>query len=148
MFMWKDIMLVIYLTILGIMDIKECKLPVWLLWIGGMFALGMGLLERLCLGRGLLNTLIEILSGMLPGSILLLVAFLTKKAGYGDGIVLLQLGFIYSYALVWAFLCISLLLLSVIAMIFLALKKIQKDTAVPYIPFLTVTFTGYVFMSG
>ncbi len=147
-YMWKNIVIMVYLTVLGIMDIKERKLPVWLLGVSGILAFCVAMLGRLNWGSGVSSALLEVILGMLPGAFLLAMAFLTKKIGYGDGIVLLQLGCIYGYMHSLAFLCVSLFLLSIVAMIFLASKKVKNDTPLPYIPFLAVTFAGYVFING
>jgi len=74
-----------------------------------------------------------------------LIAFATKKAGYGDGIVLLLVGMVSGGGKgLWIF-CISLFLISIFSVILLLCHKVRRNSEVPYLPFLTV---AWILISG
>ena len=83
---------------------------------------------------------IDILCGLLPGAGMLMVARVTDKAGYGDGIVLMALGILHGFRDGLFLLCSSLLLLSLCSVILLAMKKVKGNSRMPYIPFLGMVY--------
>lgn len=125
-----------YLIVLGIMDFWKRKVPVLLLLAGGIVFSGMGI-KRCIQGEMLWQ---ECVWGMIPGMVLLLVAGITKKAGYGDGIVLVQMGIYLGCERVLLLFCFSLLLLSGSCMVLLLLRKVNKNTRMPYLSFLAITY--------
>lgn len=126
----------LYLGMLAVWDLRNGEVPVKWLVAGGLVLAGMGALR--CMGGELQWT--EVLLGMLPGTLMLIVAWQTKKAGYADGIVLLELGVCLGYRWCVVLLCLSMLLLALTAGILLILRKVQKNTQMPYLPFLFVAF--------
>ena len=82
--MWSMLLVTGWLMIAGIMDVRTRRVPIWMLVLGGALAI----CAAFCQHSGFQ----EALKGLLPGTLLLLIAFVTKKAGYGDGIVLGCLG--------------------------------------------------------
>ncbi len=134
-----------YLTLLSILDIREKKVPVWLLLAGIGSAAVLKIVGELGNGRGWTSVLAELILGMMPGAFLLLVSFLSGKAGYGDGLVLLALGILYGYLPTFILLSGSLLLLSAISIILLLGKRVKRDTKIPYLPFLSAVYIGYYF---
>lgn len=131
--MWHIPVFAVWLFAISILDIKCRKVPVWLLAVGGVFAL-----PALCLSGGS-RELFQALRGMLPGILLLAAAFFTGKAGYGDGIVLLALGAV-SKGRGALLLGISLIFMSMASVVLLALRKVDRDTKIPYLPFLTAAW--------
>ena len=74
---------------------------------------------------------------LIPGIGFFLLSFLTReKVGYGDGWVLLMIGLFSGFSRCFMILLIGLLLESMVAIILLALKKIQRDREIPFSPFL------------
>ncbi len=73
----------------------------------------------------------------LPGLFLLVLAWLTKESiGYGDGISVILLGGMVGLRnCIWV-LCISLLLLSLAGLVLLVIKRVDRKTKIPYLPFL------------
>ncbi|MBO4981161.1 MAG: hypothetical protein J6C84_04610 [Lachnospiraceae bacterium] len=140
--MWKEIIGLLYVAVLGAMDIREKKVPVWLLILGAMETIMVRLAEGFM--DGWQKNTGSILWGMLPGLFLLAMAYLTKKAGYGDGVVLCLLGIRCGYRFCLAIFCMSLLLLSLTCMVLLLLKRVRRNTRIPYLPFLTVVYAGYL----
>lgn len=136
----REIILLFYLLILGFFDWRERKVPL-ILPIGGLVA---ALLYQIYL---LYHDpaewewlLVSALLGIIPGLLMLMVAGLTGKVGYGDGLVLLNLGLLTDYKSCILLLCFSMLFMSVFSMVMLLLKKAGKDTRLPYLPFLTAVY--------
>lgn len=127
--------LLFYLVILSVYDCREKQVPGVLLFIGVVVAV-ISLLIVVIDGQQIWYRIL----GLLPGLFLLLVAFVTKKAGYADGIVLAVTGMVLGYQKTMILFCISLLLISVISVLLLFLHKVNGRTRLPYLPFLTVTY--------
>lgn len=147
-----DVLLGIYLFVIGIWDYLEKKIPFFLL-IPGIAAMLVHVIRNVCQGchkgfgcqKGLgsemlLSILLPVILGLLPGMILLLVAWSSKKIGYGDGIMILSLGGFLGYHKVIGILMCSLLIMSVGAIILLLFKKVKKESTLPYFPFLFLGF--------
>lgn len=126
----------VYLIALAIRDIRRRSVPRWSLAVGLAGAMVYALMA---LWQGHMG-IVDILLGMLPGLLLLALAWLTRKIGYADGMVLLLLGVLYGYGQAVFVLCISMLLVSALSMILLALRKVRRNTQIPYLPFLAVVF--------
>ena len=135
--MYKVILSVFWLGVLAWLDIRRRRVPVWLLMISGIIVTSMSFYE---IWRGSVNGM-DRLSGILPGVVMLLVAYATQKAGWADGVILLLLGLhtgfresVYSFTL-------SMLIISAVSLMLLVLKRVNRNTKLPYLPFL---FAGYV----
>ncbi|MDE7251502.1 MAG: hypothetical protein K2O32_00955 [Acetatifactor sp.] len=136
----KRITLLLYLILLAVLDWREQKVPLMLLWGGCGMALGFHiftLLQNVTDWRWLL---ISALLGMLPGLAMLIVARLTGKAGYGDGFVLLNVGLWTDYKTCVLVLCFSMLFMSCFSIGMLLTKRAGKSTKLPYIPFLAAVY--------
>ncbi len=129
----------VWLFGISIMDMKNQKVPLWMLVIGGGLTLMVLAYEAVNNNVGY----IHILQGMLPGGILLLAAAATKKAGYGDGIVLLYLGMVSGKS--FLLMGISLFFISVYSIILLVFRKAGRDYTIPYLPFLAVSWMIVVY---
>ncbi len=83
------------------------------------------------------------IEGIALGSFFLLVSMITKeKLGYGDSFVLLLLG---AYLGIWNFVAVVLLALTlsfVYGIIYLFMKKLQRTSEIPFLPFLLVGYIG------
>lgn len=130
--MWLTVFTAVWLSAVSIMDIRSRRVPVWLLLFGGIPTL---LAELYKGGDG-----IHILLGALPGILLLGTAFATKKAGYGDGIVLLFLGMMLGGGKSLLLFGLSLFLISICSLILLALGKAGRNTGIPFLPFLSAAW--------
>lgn len=142
--MWIKIVILIYLTVLGVWDCQERKVPLGLLIIGGAAAFSAGI-YRCTQGQ---LWWMESLFGVIPGVFLLLVARLSGKAGYADGLVLIELGVCMGFREAILLFGFSLLLLSVCSMVLLLLRKVHKNTKMPYLSFLAVIFLVRQFGGG
>lgn len=82
---------------------------------------------------------IAILIDLLPGAVMYAVAFFSKeRIGKGDALSLLFIGSVAGSATVLMSLFVSLTIAAVLSAILLALKKVKKDTKLPFIPFLSI----------
>jgi len=134
--MWITMLVSVYLIILGVSDLRKRKVSGGMLWLGGLLLSVMGVYQ--CL-QGELQW-VEAFMGILPGVGMLLLAKCSHKAGYGDGIVLMQLGFCLGYRQLLLLFVISLLLLSGVSVLLLLLKKVGRNTQMPYLTFLALTY--------
>lgn len=130
--MWNILFVTGWLIVSGIMDVKNRRVPVWMLALGGALTVW----AAFCRQCGYL----EILTGSLPGVLLLLIAFATKKAGYGDGIVLCCLGVALGGEKSLLLFGLSLFLISLCALILLVLRRVKRNTGLPFLPFLAAAW--------
>lgn len=123
------------LLILGsIFDIKYRALPSWFLIIGGVLAvIGAIALKPVSLW--------EMAGGLLLGILLLVVSLLTKGAlGRGDGIFIGIIGINLGFSIVFSVFMGALLLAAVLAILLIIVKKANKKTAFPFLPFLSISY--------
>ncbi|MCM1089223.1 MAG: hypothetical protein NC092_07130 [Butyrivibrio sp.] len=136
----KGIALLLYLIWLAVLDWRERRVPLSLLWGGCGIALGLrvyALLQNMTDWRWLL---VSALLGILPGLAMLAVARITGKAGYGDGFVLLNVGLWTDYKTCILVLCFSMLFMSAFSAGALLTKRANRQTKLPYIPFLAAVY--------
>lgn len=125
----------IWLSIMGILDARYKRIPLWLIGIGVPAAAVIAARELL----GGEPEATELVVLLIPG-IILLLAGVTKKAGYGDGMVLLLLGVMNMGEGIMRIFLLSLSLMSSLAVIMLILRKVKKETRLPYLPFLALAW--------
>lgn len=132
----KKIALLLYLIILALFDLREQKVPLILLTGGGAAAWGIHICMLLQNPAKWSWLVLSILLGILPGLLLLAVARLTGKAGYGDGLALLNVGLLTDYKTCLLMLCFSMLSMSLLSVGMLSVKRVRRETRLPYLPFL------------
>ena len=132
--MWKEVLIAAWLLPMSIADIKSKRVPVWMLWIGASAAVGM------VLHKGINGGLDGWNEGcaLLPGAILLAVAYATGKAGPADGVILMLLGVFAGYEDCVAASLGGLILIALFSAVLLTLHRVRKNTRIPFVPFLTV----------
>lgn len=142
----ETILLAIYLIVLSVFDSRECKVP--LAWISGGFLMTMVCLACRCLynpveWRWVVLTMVL---GMVPGVFALGTAYVTGKIGFGDGLVLMIAGMMIGYRKCLVLICFSLIAMSVWCIGVLCCRKGDRNTRIPYIPFLTMVYLVWVFV--
>ena len=130
------ILVLLWLAGLSIFDIRHKSVPVWMVIMGAAGIIGWGICGYAA-GR---NNDIGCLLGMVPGAVLLLLAISTRKVGWVDGVILLFLGSILGIQGSILTALFSLILISTLSILLLVLHKADKNTRIPYIPFLTAGF--------
>lgn len=124
--------LIIAVLVVGsIYDCKYYKLPIWLLGLGLLGGLFCWMLQG--------KELTELLPGMLPGLVALVLSYITQEQiGYGDGIILLIigccLGVKYCVWIVFAAL-LGCFLTSLLLIIF---HKAKKKARIPFVPYMCI----------
>lgn len=131
-----EIVILLYLSVLGIWDYKKKSVPLLLLIAGGVLMVGAAGFR--CMTGELLY--MEILLGVLPGVFMLFLAWITGKVGYADGIVLVQVGICFGYKRGMLLFCASMLLLLLCCLALVCLRKVGKNTKIPYLPFLAFSY--------
>lgn len=139
-----ELLAFLWLLGLSISDVRYRRVSVWMILLGGVPAVGMEIWE--C-ARGE-SGFTAFLAGMIPGTVLFLLALGTRKAGWADGIVLAFLGIHLGLRECLMAVMVSLLAISFVSAVLLVLKKVHKGTTIPYIPFLTLGFAACELMGG
>lgn len=132
--MWRDVLTAGWLLVLSVMDIKKKSVPLWLLCVGAVNTAVILLNEGL--SGGIDGWLL--CRSLFPGAVFLVTAAATGKAGYGDGIVLLMLGLMSGAKVCLLALTVGLFLIAVFSGALLALRKVKRNSRIPFLPFLTV----------
>lgn len=124
----------VYLGSLAVLDIRNRRLPIWLLALGGVLAVGFQIFWR-----GMPELLIA--SGGMVGLVFLAVSKITKEAfGYGDSILIGVLGIYLGFWNLLSLLTAAFLFAAVTAMAVLVRQKFHRKALLPFVPFLG---TGY-----
>ncbi|MBO5353756.1 MAG: prepilin peptidase [Lachnospiraceae bacterium] len=122
------------LFLLALVDIKEKMIPV----IPVMAAGGLLMVYQLWQGKGIW----EVLAGLLPGLLLLLLSFCTRGGiGSGDGGVLCVLGTACGVQETVAVLGLAFVLEAVIAAGLLVMRRAGRKTELPFLP---CVLAGYI----
>lgn len=118
-------------------DIKNKNIPIALFLLAGIVSLA-DLIIHGILGS-FTGIFLSRISGVIPGTLLLILSRLTlEKIGQGDGILLTILGLFIGFYSILVILCIGLFLQSLLACFLLIIKKADKQTKIPFVPFLLV----------
>jgi len=103
----------------------------------GVFAISV-LVYRLCTGTGIA----ELAAGLVPGALVLLLAFATKESiGMGDGLMLCVLGMFCGWRRCLAAFGMALVLSAILSIVLLVFKRVGRKTEVPFLPSL---FGGFL----
>lgn len=133
------ILLLIYMIVLSFFDFKYKKVPCILLIAGSLAAFGNFGYQVLLHEQ---NWRIYA-GGLLPGIFFLVFSVLTQKIGRGDGWLLLIVGAVLGYRRCTVLFLASLIIISVVSLVLMGLHRVKRNTAIPYIPFLTLTVFVY-----
>lgn len=130
-----EIVCILFLLILcSITDIKERKIYAEVCII---FMLIGVILEFIIRQRNLL----DICLGILPGIFIYMVFIVTREGiGKGDAMVFITTGVFMGIINSIFLLIFSLILVGITAFIIIILKKGNKKTKIPFVPFVTISF--------
>lgn len=140
--MWKLILIVFWLGILAGIDLRCKKIPIWLLAVSGIIMTSVSLYQAFMVGMQDM----QLLWGMLPGVGMVLIALISKKAGWADGVVLVLLGVMVGFrACAFSFI-LSMLMISLVSLVLLISKRVSQNTKLPYLPFLWIGYLAQAAM--
>lgn len=124
----------VMLLICTISDVKSRKIPVCVITAGAVGTVFCTLIQpEMTLGK--------MLSGMMPGIIMLIISIVTdEQIGIGDSLIFCVLGIGHGFVAGIAVLGISLGMTAVTAVVLLCLKKVGKRDQIAFVPFI---LTGY-----
>lgn len=129
------ILLILFLGICAVFDIRKKEIPVILILIGIAFSFGINIWQI----HNKNITIADAGAALVVGAFMICVSFCTReRIGYGDGLILIVSGLMLGFYQCFLGLCISLLLSSVCALFLLITHKAGKDSGLPFVPFLTV----------
>lgn len=138
------------ISILGIgsyFDIRWKRIPTALLGAGTIWAILCVILQVLQKGVG--EAMMAAFLSVLPGVGLLLLSLLTeKKVGSGDGLILILLGLFEGVERAVQVFCLGLFLQSLLAVGLLIFKKADKQTCIPFLPFLLISRLLILFLTS
>ena len=80
-------------------------------------------------------------TGVIPGILLIVLAKITEQSiGYGDGIILAELGLFTGVGKCMLILAVALAIAGIFSLGIVVFKKVDKNYKIPFIPFLAIAF--------
>ena len=119
------------LGILSVVDVRERKIPVRPVLFLGMVLFVMRLHAGVTAG--------ELVCGLIPGAVLMIVAWVTKeKLGMGDGVLVLCLGLGYGIEAMLMIIGVAFAVAALVSVVLMVCRKATRKTELPFLPFLLV----------
>lgn len=132
----------LYLSGLSVMDIRNRRLPVWLLALGGVLAAVFQFFWKEV-------PMLLVVAGGSVGLVFLAVSKVTDEDfGYGDSILIGIMGIYLGFWNLLALLTVTFLLASAAAMAVLVKKRFRKKTLLPFVPFLGIGYAVILMLGG
>lgn len=132
----------IYLGCLSVLDIRNRRLPVWMLLAGGILAAVFQILWK-----GMPGVLVA--AGGAVGIVFLAVSKVTEESfGYGDSILIGVLGIYLGFWNLLGLLVLTFILASGTAMAVLVKRKFRQKTLLPFVPFLGIGYAVILLLGG
>ena len=136
------LMLLSVLYFAAIVDFKKSIIPNSLIIAGLIMYLTFALISIFAVGVNAKSfLLISVAGGLIIGGLLLLVMLVSKNAlGMGDVKLFFVVGLMLGLKNCYEVLLISMVIMALTAIVLLLLKKVDRKTAVPMAPFMTIGF--------
>jgi len=135
--LWAYIVFIIYLLVLSIIDIKNRELSLGAITMGIIFAPVFYLLKDDA-------SVFANLLGLIPGSILLLLSYITRgQIGPADALLTIVIGATVGIADCIVIVGSALFLVAPVSGVMLVCKRFDRKSRLPFVPFL---FAGAVFV--
>jgi len=130
--MWQWIMMAAVLIPCAVKDIRTKKINGYICLLGILAALS---IREIALREDSFKLLLD----LVPGIGMYLIAFFSKeRIGKGDALSLMFIGAVSGSETAMLSLFVSLTIAAVLSGILLMLKKVGKDTKLPFLPFLSI----------
>lgn len=129
------ILLLIFLTISTLMDIKNKSVNLYLCIFFLILGVGYNTFLHLegVIGIG------DIIVATIPGFILLLLSLVTRQGiGFGDGVVVIIMGMLIGFERTVTSLMVGLIVATIFSGVLIMIKKVEKNHQIPFIPFLSI----------
>lgn len=131
--------LFIWLLLCSLEDLKRQEINIVLI------GLGSGLLFLISIFLGELNFW-DRFAGFVLGLIIIILHKVTREQiGLGDGLILCATGIALGFNTNVAILINSLLFSAVFSLIYIIIKKANKKTTIPFVPFVLLASLGVIF---
>ena len=128
-----EILILIVLIFAAIEDLFRKEISLWMPFVAGLISL-------VCIAEKYLRVELDFggaLASLIPGAILLLISFVTRQEiGYGDGLMALSIAPVLGFERTCFVLFISMTLSSIYSILYLIIKRGDKKSTFPFIPFL------------
>lgn len=130
----KLIFMFVFLLLCTYFDMKEKRIPFYLFFAFGVIGI-------LFLFISQEKEVLPALQGAIVGIGVLFLAKVTREGiGYGDGIILLITGLYLGLRQNALLFLLAILLSSVFALVFWMVKRVDRKTEIPFVPFLAAAF--------
>ena len=130
------------MVVCTIADIKKKEISVWLFGLLGLIVIvGCFALES--------PKWYMLAAGVIPGILLIILAKITEQSiGYGDGIILAEIGLITGVGRCMLILATALALAGIFSLVILVIKRVDKKYRIPFVPFLTKAYVAVMCMQN
>lgn len=135
-----QVMVMIILAGIAVWDILYREFPVWVM----MIIMFLVIACKVVLGDG---DIINVIAGAAVGGGFLLISKLTEEAlGYADSILILTLGIFLGVWQLFLLLVMAFAMAAIFSSAGMVMKKFSKDVAIPFIPFLAMSYAGVMLL--
>ncbi len=122
------------MVVCAVTDIKRKELSMRL------FAL-LGIIAATGCIWGQNREMLTVVAGVIPGILLIVLAKITEQSiGYGDGIILAELGLLTGAGKCMLILAAALAMAGIFSLIIVVVKKVDRRHRIPFVPFLAIAF--------
>lgn len=129
------LMEIIMMTVAAIQDIRRKEVSVGIVLAAG----AVSFITCIVAIAGGTFSIEETIFSLIPGALLLLVAFICRNnMGYGDGLLILAVGPSVGFEKCILGLCVAFFISGIFSIVLMAVKRPGKGYAIPFIPFLTL----------
>ena len=130
--LWQWILMAVVLIPSVIRDIRTKRINGFICLVGILAAL---FVREKMLGEASKTLMVD----LIPGLIMYALAFFSdERIGKGDAVTLLFIGAVAGIETVLLSMFVSFFAAAAISIVLLALKKVRKDTRLPFLPFLSL----------
>ena len=137
----QNLLVCVYLGICAVQDYRSRRISLTASAAAGTAGLILAVIRFLSSVSGGSS---EILAGLLPGALLLILSFAAGgSAGAGDGIGFLVIGILLNAQKTWILFMSSLVLASFFGIVLMILKRACRKTK---LPFMTITAAGWALL--
>ena len=121
------------LFICSIYDLYKKQLPLYLIFLSASFSMVYSIISVFAEEESILSILLSLAPGLLMVAISLISM---RSVGLGDGLLLIATGPVFGFGNLISAMMLAFFLSAVVSIFLLILKKADRKTGIPFIPFL------------